>query len=101
MIPNKHLKALRFLISLGEPGRKQRAALRPLLADPGYHQGRLTGVCGMDRQYFPSITLDGKRGFNCTCPDLRSRGHLIGPCKHVISLAQRTVALMGGTAAPF
>ena len=82
-------EALTALLMKAEDKRLARADNRPMdrVRWTGF---RWEGEClGAEKTHRPVITLkEGARSFNCTCPDKRDRGHRVGPCKHVISLAR-------------
>lgn len=81
--------ALNVLISKAEPKRADRAEDRPMQKATWNGQAWLGECEGAKGQtYRPRITLAGQRSFNCTCQDKAKHARQVGPCKHVISLAQ-------------
>lgn len=82
--------ALNVLLSKADPNRADRAEDRPMKTvrwDGLAWSGECPGADG--QSYVPRITLAGQRSFNCTCLDSAKHARQVGPCKHVISLAQR------------
>lgn len=85
-----HITAAQTLLTLGEERRLGRVPSRPVIIaiwDGNTHIWR--GVTpGEERdQHRPQIRLGAARGWNCTCTDRKVRGKVVGPCKHVLSLA--------------
>lgn len=82
--------ALNTLLSKADPARADRAEDRPMKRAE-WTGARWEGECEGARKgevHHPRITLEGRRSFNCTCQDKVKHAREVGPCKHVISLAQ-------------
>jgi hypothetical protein len=87
--------ALNTLLAKADPRRVARAKDRPMLRTEwtgSRWEGECEGANGSTHKCL--ITLEGQRSFNCTCSDKRDRAHEVGPCKHVISLAQVALEAM-------
>lgn len=82
------IETLQTLLRKGDPVRSVRATERPVLSAK-MTEGLLTGVVtGAKKRHQCRITLGPRRGFACTCPDFTFRGRKVGPCKHVLALAE-------------
>jgi len=81
-------EALTHILEIADAQRVQRAADRT--SEEVTWNGQFwTAFCRGARNeiYTSRITLVPRRAFNCNCQD-RKRADQVGPCKHVISLAQ-------------
>jgi len=83
-----HVGTLHDLLDAGEVKRLARSQ-KVSISEAKVQDTRIVGsVVGSKNIYFTRITLFPKRGFYCSCPDCGQRGRRVGPCKHVLALAQ-------------
>jgi len=84
---------LHALLSKADHRRYDRAeAVEVTSATLTEDLSRVSGtVVGTTATYESRITITPRRGFRCTCPDCRDRGHRVGPCKHIIALAEHAL----------
>lgn len=82
-----HLTLMDALIARGEARRFGRIS-DVKVRDIRVHGSRLVAeVAGVQDIYMARISLN-PRGHHCTCPDWQKNGPKVGPCKHVLALAQ-------------
>lgn len=82
--------ALHDLVTASEDGRYKRSEnvdVTNLNFDGKSIRGNTKSKGGSDT-YLTQITLQPKRGFNCTCEDKSRHGKWEGPCKHTIALGR-------------
>ena len=90
---NMNIQALKTLLARSEDKRRWRAISRPM-SNFRWTGSEWQGICPSAQegvQHRCRIVLLGQRSFNCTCKDKAQRGRQVGPCKHVISLAQAAI----------
>jgi len=89
-----NIKSLTDLLNASDNARIIRANKRPM-TDSQWTGAAWVGSCrgarGVTHRCHIILT-DTRRAFNCTCQDRRRNAHKVGPCKHVISLAQQALA---------
>lgn len=85
---NEQITLANRLISKGEARRLGRTSdIRVTRAD--FDGNRVTArVIGTTGQYDTRITVRPTPGHRCTCPDWQKNGPRVGPCKHVLRLAE-------------
>lgn len=81
-------KTMSDLIAAAERRRLDRSEKIRITAFSPEPDRLVSTVKGETDIYTTRITLRPKRGHFCTCQDWQQRGRSVGPCKHVLALAQ-------------
>lgn len=85
---NEQIALVNRLIAKGEARRLGRTSDIRLL-DKDFDGNKVWArVQGTTGRYDARITIRPTPGFNCTCPDRALNGPRVGPCKHVLRLAE-------------
>lgn len=83
---------LAALVQIAEKGRMDRSE-KVTASNVEFDGNVINGQCKSQGEnkttYYPRITLQPSRGFNCQCKDREERGKVVGPCKHVLALGRK------------
>lgn len=87
------IQVLAALQGVAEAGRQTRAedvTFTKVSISAAEVEGRCPSSQDPDRLYRVRVNMQS-RTWNCTCEDRRSRGSVVGPCKHALALASTVV----------
>lgn len=91
---NEQIALMNRLISKGEARRLGRTSDIRLL-NKGFDGNKVWAkVQGATGRYDTRITVRPQPGHRCTCQDWQQNGARVGPCKHVLRLAEEWVDVL-------